>query len=278
MNNINLKIEAYEYDKKYGSIYESFNDITNREKIIKLYIYKSSISYIPDSSLNNMINLEYLYIKNYSINRLPNNIFDDLINLKSLRLEGFINCKLPINRFDLPNLDKLIKLKSLIIHGKFSLKEHYFNNLYELENLNLSQCEIDKIPKLCFNNLNKLINLELERNYISDIPSNCLDNLQNLKYLSLSKNNIKILPDNLFKNLINIENIFLYGNYLKNISNNKLWLQHLFLNYQNKYVFGLNGYNSIYTSGPFTDQTKSSLYKNPFIVHNERCKEHIKSI
>lgn len=275
--NDKLKIEAYEHGKNHGTIYNSFNDITNKDNIKKLYIYKNSNGNITDECFNNMINLEILYIRNYSTNRLPNKCFDNLINLKDLKLEGFINCKLPSNWFDLPNLDKLINLRTLTIHGKFTLKEHYFNNLLKLEKLNLACCEIDEIPKLCFNDLNNLIYLELDRNRITNIPSNCLDNQQKLKYLSLSNNKIEIIPDDLFANLINIENIFLYGNYLKNISNNKI--EHLNVNYGSNYVFGLNGYNSIYTCGPFTDQSKSSLYMNPFSVDNEiQKKQKIKNI
>ena len=132
------------------------------------------------SELQNITNLN---LSCKMILKLPPNIFDGLTSLNWIVLTH--------NRLsELPNLDKLKKLKGLNLIGN-QLKE--LPNLDKLENLellNLDTNRLSVLPPGIFNKLTSLKSLNLSRNKLSVLPERIFDKLTSLEWLDLSDNKI----------------------------------------------------------------------------------------
>lgn len=141
--------------------------------------------------------LEKLIVEGEIINKLPR-----LEQLKILDLKIEKNCEVPVrllNKF--PNLEKLKvsfygeqkidfsgldKLKVLICECYNFENVIAFENLPNLEELDLSRCEISRISKL--DHLINLKTLDLAENYIESLEG--LEKLKNLERLNLSYHKI----------------------------------------------------------------------------------------
>ncbi|PTT69500.1 MULTISPECIES: leucine-rich repeat domain-containing protein [unclassified Chryseobacterium] len=141
--------------------------------------------------------LEKLIVKGEIINKLPR-----LEQLKILDLKIEKDCEVPVallNKF--PNLEKLKvsfygeqkidfsgldKLKVLICECYNFENVIAFENLLNLEELDLSRCEISRISKL--DHLINLKTLDLAENYIESLKG--LEKLKNLERLNLSDHKI----------------------------------------------------------------------------------------
>jgi Leucine-rich repeat (LRR) protein len=111
----------------------------------------------------------------------------------------------------------------VLSHNLIEIIPGTFNNLINLENLNLSYNKIKYIP-IIIGNLVNLKHLNLSNNKIKYIPD-IISNLVNLKDLNISYNNIFNIPPT-FKKLINLQKLNLNNlnlekskNIVKNISN-----------------------------------------------------------
>ena len=143
---------------------------------------------------------------------------------------------------------KTIQYLPITVHEKFPNLEAYqfrncsikeisyenFQNLSEIQYLNLGFNEITTIPSSTFQDLSNLKTLELYNNLFQTINGQSLIGLQSLTYLSLQQNQITLLPDDAFDMLTGLEKISLAYNKLETLNdahfkNNKkidtIWLE-----------------------------------------------------
>ncbi|MFX0005011.1 MAG: leucine-rich repeat domain-containing protein, partial [Candidatus Hermodarchaeota archaeon] len=103
---------------------------------------------------------------------------------------------------------------------KGGLKElpYTFGDLFLLQLLDLSSCEIEYLPN-SFGNLKSLRILDLYNNNLDSLPDT-FGNLESLEILNLEKNNIQFLPD-FIGELSNLKEIYIANNPLRKKASEK---------------------------------------------------------
>ncbi len=119
---------------------------------------------------------------------------------------------IPDNIINYRNLKRLILSNNLITEINPAIGE-----LQKLENLDLSENQIQNIPEQLFR-LQNLVELSLHTNQIVNISPQII-NLKKLRHLDLSYNDIETIPIELFQ-IQNIEELLLSGNKISFIPNN----------------------------------------------------------
>ncbi|KAI4465436.1 synaptic adhesion-like molecule salm [Holotrichia oblita] len=95
-----------------------------------------------------------------------------------------------------------------------------FNNLKNLEVLDLTANRIQALTSTDFMNLNSLKELWLDQNYISEIPEDVFTDLANLQALMLQSNNLAELTENTFAGLTNLTSLLINKNMVEVIHPN----------------------------------------------------------
>ena len=180
-------------------------EFNNLESIKSLYFFNSEILSVDFSRINknanviSVINSSHIFSKNW-------NYISELSNLVRLRLEFqsrfkerlFLNNhkflkEISLSNFtDIPILDSLTELESLILNNIFKIEYNALNMLF-LKNIMIIELHID--------NCN-----------LTDIPKN-ISKLKNLEQLSLSGNKIQKFDYKLLK-LKQLRTIYLDNNYI----------------------------------------------------------------
>lgn len=138
---------------------------------------------IRREQLSNLPSLRVLRF-NGPISDLPEDTFDDVTNITSLELRS-INVHLPLN---------------------------IFQNLHELEHLELSSNNLGHLPSGIFRNQYKLKRLSIWSNNISNLTKDSFDGASSVVELDLSNNNIEMLQAGVFDHFKDMEIINLNGN------------------------------------------------------------------
>ncbi len=133
----------------------------------------------------------------------PEKLFKTVPGLKKLHLEGnglklggfWTENTLPPELFqDLENLEYL-DLSDNFIN---SMPDFFFKDLVRLEQLNLGQNNLRSLPEDIFRNTKALTHINLQYNEFDEIESNTFSSLQNLKELILNGNRLKTLSESIF--------------------------------------------------------------------------------
>ena len=105
------------------------------------------------------------------------------------------------NLFNQFNLQDVLNNVSKITFD--SISSNCYFNLYNLEELTITDTNMLEVKREMFESLVNLKVLDLSNNLISFIESNSFDNLLNLEKLNLNSNSIIIIQTNLLKRLKN---------------------------------------------------------------------------
>ena len=122
---------------------------------------------------------------------------------------------------------------------KLSKLLSFCDNLRNLLELDISDCEITKIPKSMFNGLDNLRSLSLNNNKTQMIYSDAFSNLKQLIHLDLSCNYLESIDKDTFSELVNLESLNLSENRLESLDEN------IFLNLKNLRQLNL-GFNQLF--------------------------------
>ncbi|RNA28663.1 leucine-rich repeat-containing 59 [Brachionus plicatilis] len=98
----------------------------------------------------------------------------------------------------------------MVVHKKINLKEKITEDY-----LDLSLCNLEKIPIKEILEFPKIKRLNLSFNNLSNLPSD-ISKLQHIKEIDLSKNHLQSLPENI-GSLVNLKCLDLLGNQLKSL-------------------------------------------------------------
>lgn len=130
-----------------------------------------------------------------------------LNSLRSLRFNGPIS-ELPEDTFnDVSNITAL-ELRSTNVH----LPLNIFQNLRELEHLELSSNNLSHLASGIFRNQHKLKRLNLWSNNLRNLTKDSFVGASSVTELDLSANNIEVLQSSVFDHFPQMENINLNGN------------------------------------------------------------------
>ena len=164
---------------------------------------------IDSSSFDNLHNLEYLNIENvlYSDTHDSKDVFKNLNNLVYLR--SYIH-RFDYDAFSFANLNilKHLDLRFSVI----SFVDKMFENLINLEILDLSSTNFTNLNKLTFYGLTNLKQLHLKKTPIKIINSNSFIHLTNLIHLDLFKCFIAVVEVNAFAGLSKLQTLILRKN------------------------------------------------------------------
>ena len=210
-----------------------------------LYIHNSTISFEASCHVDNKVEIqlvgqriEEIKLKRdgfqREIDKKPKIFFENLSQLKKLYLNAYNLYEIDVGSFkristleDLTILltsfeprdhkgllDNFIGLRRLTLKGVKSLEENFFDNLFNLEFLDLYDNQLRRIYWHSFVNLKKLTSLNVSYNALDEIDVDAFKNLNQLVTLDLSFNRLEKLETGLFKNLTCLEKLNLEGNQL----------------------------------------------------------------
>ena len=129
-----------------------------------------------------------------------------------------------VNR-DYQDCDKIVTAAELTLIEELDLsnkqlqelKEGDFDGLVNLEELILYRNELTTLPEEIFAGLSNLKHLSLYKNNLKELSKEHLKDLNNLEYLSIHNNEISRLPKDIFEGTPNLEKLFIYSNQLTKI-------------------------------------------------------------
>ncbi|HEY3405183.1 MAG TPA: hypothetical protein VGK59_17485 [Ohtaekwangia sp.] len=186
------------------TIYEDFEVALRKPKDVQqLVIHCHHAGFkIPDSRIEQLLNLEYLYIDSYPGEELilPRELLK-LPKLKTLVIEGQNLKHIPDWIVDLAHLEKLS-----LFYGKATVIPENITALKNLKELGISSEVIQQLPETIY--LNTLEYLYLHCRSIKTLPSG-LGSLARLKLLTIHCDSLQELPDE-FHSLTTLNRLDLY--------------------------------------------------------------------
>ena len=164
---------------------------------------------INSSSFDNLHNLEYLHIENvlYSDTNDSKDVFKNLNHLVYLR--SYIH-KFDYDAFSFANLNILKHLD--LQFSVISFVDKMFENLLNLEILDLSSTNFTNLNESTFYGLTNLKQLHLKKTSIKIINSNSFIHLTNLIHLDLFECFIAVVEVNAFAGLSKLRTLILRQN------------------------------------------------------------------
>lgn len=161
--------------------------IGNLRKLRVLNLARNKLSYLPNE-VGNLKRLGRIDLRANTLQELPV-AFTNLKHLTHLLLAHNYFRRLP------DDIDKLKKLMFLdIARNRIKILPNSLGKLKHLLYMDASENSIALLPPKVFENMRDLQRLDLSRNKIDVLPM-LLDNLLNLQALNLSRNRIRFLPD-----------------------------------------------------------------------------------
>nr|BFD30800.1 hypothetical protein GTC16762_04180 [Pigmentibacter ruber] len=159
-----------------------------------------------------------LFINNQQFSKVNFKFLENFTQKSDIKKLTIFRGSLDFRNFkndDLNLLYTLINLESISFIDTYihSLREDSFKNL-KLKKLSFDNNGIQYIEKNSFNNLNNIEEIEIKNNKNLVLSNLSLKNLNNLKKLSILNSNIETINEKTFDDLINIVEI--------NLSNNKI--------------------------------------------------------
>ncbi|XP_018326957.1 uncharacterized protein LOC108738182 [Agrilus planipennis] len=182
------------------------------ETLEELDMSKCQISEITENMFNNLPELIFLNLGNNNIRKIHSLAFINLTNLESLSLARnnlthlqpnllennmeLVTLNLSYNPIEQFNLNIISILEALHLKGckLKSFNATFGKNFDILPYLDLSENEIEHIPKNAFANMKKLETINLASNRLENLDATVFDKNSELAKIILDNNNIKKLP------------------------------------------------------------------------------------
>ncbi|XP_023229968.1 slit homolog 2 protein-like [Centruroides sculpturatus] len=184
----------------------------NLHKLTKLDLSNNEIESIHPLVFRNLTRLEYLYLQWNRIKHLPNDMMKGLFNLRTFSITK--------NR-DLPEIpsgffNKLHNLTEFSAGGCsiYSLEEHVFSDLINLNIVDLNSNKIKELPPNLLRNNKLLTRFFCSFKIISSLPTGIFSGLSELRSLTLRGNRLQNLLEDVFQNLSSLETLILSENRL----------------------------------------------------------------
>lgn len=191
------------------------NSFMNLLELTFLEISNNSIASLPENLFINQTELKYLNLTENGLKSLPNGIFKHTKKLCWLDLSHNQLKTIQPGTFDvLIDLNGLNLSYNQLNFDDFNDLESPFKNLAALKSLNLAGNGLISLPNQTFNNMQQLEWLDLSGNRLEHIQADLLDCLINLKHFNLSSNKLSTFSNHLWR--------FDYQFYELDLSNNRL--------------------------------------------------------
>jgi len=200
------------------------------KKLIKLMLNYNGITQLNKDFFKELNQLTHLDLGNNKMISLPDGLFDNCLKVLNLSRNKFL--KLETSTFqNLVNLEELNLSHNYIEKADYSNIFAYNKNLRKLYISGISSKSLNK------QSFNGLILTELHLRYceITDLDEELFNGLVNLNVLDLCRNKIMSLPDDIFKNLTNLKYLDLQSNQISELPvslfNSLVSLESLHLDY-----------------------------------------------
>ncbi|KOC59528.1 Protein toll [Habropoda laboriosa] len=152
--------------------------------------------------------LQRLILSSNSLTNLSSDLFADLPNLAWLDLREN-NVRLSPGIFDnVPELEVLELGNNMMEDVELGT----FDPLTKLQFLNLWRNKFTKLESGMFHKLASLHSLDLNSNELTTLPEDVFAKLEELEALNLFWNNFSSLPEGLLRHNVNLKNVNMYGN------------------------------------------------------------------
>ncbi|XP_046572045.1 insulin-like growth factor-binding protein complex acid labile subunit [Haliotis rubra] len=210
------------YGPEVSFVYENF--LRGLTVLRKVHLNMPKLVSLPERIFNNFgvvsedgdpRNLQEIVLM--SMNSVPGTIFNDLESLHRLEIHDVNEITSSGIFDDLVNLEVLDLTRSNINQ----IPTGWFSNLYSLKTLNLSQSNLREIEEGSMDGLMNLKTLDLSMNALRNIPLKAFDPLRkSVQNLHLSGNILKEIDDQLFRNMLALQYLDLSDNKIASISSN----------------------------------------------------------
>ncbi|XP_023243475.1 leucine-rich repeat-containing protein 15-like [Centruroides sculpturatus] len=246
----------------------------NLHKLTKLDLSHNRIESIHPLVFRNLTRLEYLYLQWNRIKYLPNDMLKGLFNLRTFSITKNRDLsEIPFGFFNkLHNLTEFSAWSCSI----YSLEEHVFSDLINLNIVDLNSNKIKHLPPNLLRNNKRLARFFCSFNKISSLSIGIFRGLSELRSLTLRGNSLENLREDVFQNLSSLENLILSENRLTCLHENLFLpltkLKHLDLSKNNltkiigerpfgisKHLNYLNLYKTGLTQWPVINWTQYAL-------------------
>ncbi|CAD5216785.1 unnamed protein product [Bursaphelenchus okinawaensis] len=195
------------------SIYRALN-VLNETNMTQLKIWNSLLNILP-TDLFSKVRPKVLSIENSGVSVFRKGAFSNLgSRLQSLYLMNNI-----LKNFDKHTFNELSNLEMLDMSGNklSAIKADQFGPLAKLEHLHLTNNQIQEIENGAFALLKNLKVLHLAGNALSNITKDTFKGLENLEVLQLENNNLKNIDAGAFSGMKKLKVLDLGHNSLHNI-------------------------------------------------------------
>ncbi|XP_059831981.1 leucine-rich repeat-containing G-protein coupled receptor 4 isoform X2 [Hypanus sabinus] len=192
----------------------------------------NKITHVPNFAFANLSSLVVLHLHNNKIDTIDIHCFDGLDNLETLDLNYNNLMEFPEAIKSLPHLKELgfhsnniavipdkafsgnplLRTIHLYDNPILSVGISAFQNLSELQSLDLSYNQIEELPS--FHGCSALEEISLKHNEIKEIRTDTFQGLYSLHYLDLSKNQISTIHKNALTTLTELTSLDLSSNQL----------------------------------------------------------------
>ncbi|XP_046372847.1 insulin-like growth factor-binding protein complex acid labile subunit [Haliotis rufescens] len=203
-------------------VYENF--LRGLTVLRKVYMNMPKLVSLPERIFNNFgvmsddgdpRNLQEIVLM--SMNSVPGTIFKDLESLHRLEIHDVNEVASPGIFDDLVNLEVLDLTRSNVNQ----VPTGWFSNLYSLKTLNLSQSNLREIEEHSMDGLMNLKTLDLSMNALRNIHLKTFDPLRkSVQNLHLQGNILKGISDQLFSSMLALQYLDLSDNKIAMISSN----------------------------------------------------------
>ncbi|XP_050499103.1 chaoptin-like [Diabrotica virgifera virgifera] len=182
IDTINLSSNAIELLESY-----TFNNTS----VKNIDLQGNPVHYIREKAFSNLYYLETLNLSNSAIAILENDVFFSLPKIRTIDLSN--NYIFLLNNYTFRNLP----VRNIYLYGNKieNISQNAFDNLQDLEYLDLSNLGISKIDPYAFNKMNNLIEVNLKNNNIQGLEKYTF-HMVNIRTLFLNSISSPIILDN----------------------------------------------------------------------------------
>ncbi|XP_030846865.1 slit homolog 1 protein-like [Strongylocentrotus purpuratus] len=200
---------------------DAFEETSSLEKIIM----KDLVKFTMTGSFRNMHQLVFLDMS-YLSSRLEITSHDQFSHTSALRILNLSRTKIKAEdlvqlQSNRPLFSGLVSLRTLKLplnlFDDFHHVPNAFTTLWNLHELDLTDCQITQIDSGIFRNLTSLTDLLLAKNLIKIIPAKAFQDLQKLRNLNLASNYITVIEKQLFSRTSSLQYLYLQNNQISTI-------------------------------------------------------------